>query len=207
MHRYTSRVFGNKTNLVAEQPEQDSGFSAATLSVRAQKKIASKLSTRKTTKFFLSDAVVRVFDSFYKVLRTYYPKKDSEKVVKNIIKLAVKMALLARNDLLSEADVVRLMNVQKQLHNLTLTIISFVQVRYSFERSYLIDLLKKMQSSLTPLVSLKLSDKSTRRLEHVIAHLTNIGFLDIVFKVDGPHAEVLAEFISGLEDLVENKDL
>ncbi|ETN84385.1 hypothetical protein NECAME_01608 [Necator americanus] len=159
MHRYTSRVFGNKTNLVAEQPEQDSGFSAATLSVRAQKKIASKLSTRKTTKFFLSDAVVRVFDSFYKVLRTYYPKKDSEKV------------------------------------------------RYSFERSYLIDLLKKMQSSLTPLVSLKLSDKSTRRLEHVIAHLTNIGFLDIVFKVDGPHAEVLAEFISGLEDLVENKDL
>lgn len=49
-------------------------------------------------------------------------------VVKNIIKLAVKMTLLARNDMLSEADVVRLMKVQKQLHSLTLTIISFVQV-------------------------------------------------------------------------------
>ncbi|EPB66868.1 hypothetical protein ANCCEY_14042 [Ancylostoma ceylanicum] len=128
-------------------------------------------------------------------------------VVKNIIKLAVKMTLLSRNDMLSEADVVRLMKVQKQLHSLTLTIISFVQVRYSFERSHLIDLLKNMQSSLAPLVSLKLSDKSTRRLEHVIIHLTKVEFLDDLFKVDGPHAEVLAEFVSGLENLVDSKEL
>ncbi|EYC16975.1 hypothetical protein Y032_0032g2597 [Ancylostoma ceylanicum] len=188
MHRYTSKVFGNKTNLVAEHQENEGDFSAASLSIKAQKKIASKLSTRKTTKLFLNEAVVRVFDGFYDILRTYYNKKDSEKVVKNIIKLAVKMTLLSRNDMLSEADVVRLMKVQKQLHSLTLTIISFVQVRYSFERSHLIDLLKNMQSSLAPLVSLKLSDKSTRRLEHVIIHLTKVEFLDDLFKKLGPPA-------------------
>ncbi|KAL6730581.1 hypothetical protein Aduo_001544 [Ancylostoma duodenale] len=207
MHRYTSKVFGNRTNLVAEQQENDSDFSAASLSIKAQKKIASKLSTRKTTKLFLNEAVVRVFDGFYNILRTYYNKKDSEKVVKNIIKLAVKMTLLSRNDMLSEADVVRLMKVQKQLHSLTLTIISFVQVRYSFERSHLIDLLKNMQGSLAPLVSLKLSDKSTRRLEHIIIHLTKVEFLDSLFKVDGPHAKVLAEFVNGLENLIDSKDL
>ncbi|KIH69318.1 hypothetical protein ANCDUO_00336 [Ancylostoma duodenale] len=93
------------------------------------------------------------------------------------------MTLLSRNDMLSEADVVRLMKVQKQLHSLTLTIISFVQV------------------------SLKLSDKSTRRLEHIIIHLTKVEFLDSLFKVDGPHAKVLAEFVNGLENLIDSKDL
>ncbi|RCN44583.1 hypothetical protein ANCCAN_09471 [Ancylostoma caninum] len=80
MHRYTSKVFGNKTNLVTEHQENDGDFSAASLSIKAQKKIASKLSTRKTTKLFLNEAVVRVFDGFYNILRTYYNKKDSEKV-------------------------------------------------------------------------------------------------------------------------------
>uniref|UniRef100_W6NBX9 Uncharacterized protein n=1 Tax=Haemonchus contortus TaxID=6289 RepID=W6NBX9_HAECO len=174
MQRYSSKVFGNKTNLVVEQNgEQDSGFSAASLSMRAQKKIASKLSTRKVTKLFISQSVDRVFDNLYNALRTYYSKKDSEKVLKNIIKLVVKIGLLARNDMLSETDIKQLENVQKQLHSLALTIISFVQVKYSFERTHLIELLKSMQQSLTPLVTLRLSDKSTRRLEHVITHLPN----------------------------------
>ncbi|KAK6046445.1 hypothetical protein COOONC_16050 [Cooperia oncophora] len=80
MQRYSSKVFGNKTNLVVEQNEQDgSGFSAASLSLRAQKKIASKLSTRKVTKLFISESVDRVFDNLYNALRCYFSKKDSEK--------------------------------------------------------------------------------------------------------------------------------
>ncbi|KAK5965399.1 hypothetical protein GCK32_001906 [Trichostrongylus colubriformis] len=85
--------------------------------------------------------------------------------------------------MLSEKDIQQLENVQKQLHSLALTTISFVQVKYSFERTHLIELLKSMQQSLTPLVSLKLSDKSTRRLEHIISHMTNTHFLDTLFKV------------------------
>ncbi|KAK6022943.1 hypothetical protein OSTOST_11339, partial [Ostertagia ostertagi] len=61
MQRYSSKVFGNKTNLVVEQNEQEGGFSAASLSLRAQKKIASKLSTRKVTKLFISESVDRVY--------------------------------------------------------------------------------------------------------------------------------------------------
>ncbi|PIO53609.1 hypothetical protein TELCIR_25050, partial [Teladorsagia circumcincta] len=72
-------------------------------------------------------------------------------VLKNIIKLVVKIGLLARNDMLSETDIKQLENVQKQLHSLALTIISFVQVKYSFERTHLIDLLKSMKQSLMPL--------------------------------------------------------
>ncbi|KAK6052634.1 hypothetical protein COOONC_09861 [Cooperia oncophora] len=128
-------------------------------------------------------------------------------VLKNVIKLVVKIGLLARNDMLSETDIKQLENVQKQLHSLALTIISFVQVKYSFERTHLIELLKSLKQSLMPLVSLKLSDNSTRRLEHVINHLTNTHFLDALFKVDGPHAEVLAEFVASMEDLLESEDL
>ncbi|VDL71758.1 unnamed protein product [Nippostrongylus brasiliensis] len=128
MQRYATKVLNNKTNLVVEPNEQES-FSAANLSIRAQKKIASKLSTRKITKLLLSDAVDKVLDILYDALRTHYSKKDAEKVVKNIIKLAVKIALLARNDMLTEADQRQLDGVQRQLHSLALTVISFVQVR------------------------------------------------------------------------------
>ncbi|VDP20046.1 unnamed protein product [Heligmosomoides polygyrus] len=80
MQRYSSKVFNNKTNLVTDHQEQDGGsFSAASLSMKAQKKIASKLSTRKITKLFLSDAVDRVFDTLYSALLTHYSKKDAEK--------------------------------------------------------------------------------------------------------------------------------
>lgn len=193
--------------MIVDHSEEDGGFSAASLSMKAQKKIASKLSTRKVTKLFLNDDVDKVFDNLYNILRTYYSKKDAEKIVKNIIKLAVKMALLARNDLLSELDRNQLASVQKQLHALTLTIISFVQVKYSFERSHLIELMRNIQHSLAPLVSLKLSDNSLRRLDHVILHMTNKEFLEGLFKVDGPHAEVLSRFIITLEGLLESEDL
>ncbi|VDO98724.1 unnamed protein product [Heligmosomoides polygyrus] len=154
-------------------------------------------------------------------------------VVKNIIKLAVKLGLLARNDMLDKEDLRQLNDVQKQLHSLSLTIISFVQVKYSFERTHLIELLKQLQHSLAPLVSfrtstadevlsphvlrflklpeskvsLKLSDKSTRRLEHVIVHLSSTDFLDGLFKVDGPHAGVLSQFVDSLEGLLDAEGL
>ncbi|CAJ0594952.1 unnamed protein product [Cylicocyclus nassatus] len=206
-HEYATIVFRNRTNEVPVKHEHASEFSAASLSVRAQKKIASKLSTRKTTKLFLKDSIDQCFDSFYHVLRTYYSKKDSEKVIKNIIKLSVKLAILSLNDMLSKEDLERLDDVQRQLHSLLLTVVSFVKVEYSFERTHLIELLRNMQSSLVPLVSLKLSDKSTKRLEHVISHVTKIEFLDGLFKVNGPHADVLDEFITRLESLLDSGDL
>ncbi|KAJ1367085.1 Tumor necrosis factor alpha-induced protein [Parelaphostrongylus tenuis] len=207
MQRHTTRVLSNKTNLVVDHSEEDGSFSASSLSIKAQKKIASKLSTRKVTKLFLNNDVDTIFDSLYNVLRTYFSKKDAEKIVKNIIKLAVKMALLARNDLLSTSERKQLAVVQKQLHALTLTIISFVQVKYSFEKSHLIELIKNIQQSLAPLVSLKLSDNSSRRLEHVILHVTNNEFLEGLFRVDGPHSKVLSEFISALENMLDSENL
>lgn len=209
MQRHSpSNVFCNKNNLVLDQNEKETcGFSAASFSIKAQKKIVSKLSTRKITKLFISDSVDRVFDSLYYALRIHYSKKESEKVLKNIIKLVVKLGLLARNDMLSESDIDQLHVVQKQLHSLALTIISFVQVRYSFERAHLIELLKGLQNSLAPLVSLKLSDKSARRLEHVVSHLTKIEFLDALFKVGGPHEDILHEFIGATEALLESNDI
>ncbi|KJH53526.1 hypothetical protein DICVIV_00271 [Dictyocaulus viviparus] len=198
MQRYTSRVFGNKTNFIGDRSEQDGNFSATSFTMKAQKKIASKLSTRKVTKLFLSDDIDRIFESLYSVLRTYYSKNDAEKVVKNVIKLSVKMALLARNDLLSQSDRKQLTVVQKQLHSLTLTIISFVQsgklsreylekirerkaqirlnIKYSFERSHLIEKMRNIQQSLAPLIG-------------------------------GPHAEILSKFASTLEESLESEDL
>ena len=55
-------------------------------------------------------------------------KKDAEKVVKNIIKLSVKVGMLERSDKFSAAERSDLVQIQKTLRTVAKTLISFYQV-------------------------------------------------------------------------------
>ncbi|CAI4221445.1 unnamed protein product [Auanema sp. JU1783] len=184
-----------------------SAFSAAALSVKAQKKLASKLANRTVTRLFISDATNRLLDDLSDVLKEVFPKKDAEKVVKNIIKLSVKIGILAQNNILNHDEINQLFVVQKYLHSLALAVISFQKVAYSYERSYFLQAMSNLKQSLAPLVGVNLSDKSMKRLDHVFDHLTNMTFCDGLFKVNGPYAGQLTRIISHLECLLDEKSL
>ena len=55
-------------------------------------------------------------------------KKDSEKLVKNIIKISVKVGMLERSDKFSPAEKASLVNTQRNLRTIAMTLISFYQV-------------------------------------------------------------------------------
>ncbi|KHN80371.1 Tumor necrosis factor alpha-induced protein 8 [Toxocara canis] len=201
-----SRIFAHEGKLECSGGQQEV-FKAATLVQRAQKKLLSKVVSRGAVKHFVSEAATRLFDNLYTLLKSYYNKSTAEKVVKNIIKLVVKLGVVARGEQFGAEQQIQLGAVQKQMHQLCLTVISFGKVTYSYDRSYLLSLLNNTHKKMVPLITCFLSEKSGRRLDMIFEHLSKEHLLDGLFRVDGEHSTLLAEMVDDLETLVDNKDL
>ena len=76
---------------------EGANFSSLSMGLKAQKKILSKMSSKSVAKVFIDDSSGRLLDNVYGLLKEYSQnKKDSEKVVKNIIKIIIKIGILYR---------------------------------------------------------------------------------------------------------------
>ncbi|VDK45614.1 unnamed protein product [Anisakis simplex] len=183
-------------------------FKSATIVQRAQKKVLSKVVSRGVIKHFVSDAATRIFDGLYMLLSAYYNKVTAEKVVKNIIKLVVKLGVVVRGGNFGIEEENELNSVQKQMHQLCLTLISFGKVAYSYDRNYLVSMLNETHMKINRLVVKSLlSDKSRKRLDMVFEHISKENLLDRLFRVDGEYTTLLASLVNDLETLIDSKDL
>uniref|UniRef100_A0A0M3ILQ3 Tumor necrosis factor alpha-induced protein 8-like protein n=1 Tax=Ascaris lumbricoides TaxID=6252 RepID=A0A0M3ILQ3_ASCLU len=128
-------------------------------------------------------------------------------VVKNIVKLVVKLSVVARGEHFGVEQQSQLAIVQRQVHHLCLTVLSFGKVAYSYDRSYLLAILDETHKKLLPLVTCCLSEKSRRRLDMIFEHLSKEQLLDSLFRVDGEHSALLSQVVSDLETLIDSNDL
>jgi len=162
-------------------------FDVRELSVRLQKKLAGKLASRSAAKHLVSDPVAALLDAVYRLLKDFHGKREAEKVrsadgavtrerakparaqtVKNVLKLTLKLAVLARNEQLGgEAELRQLDALRLKLRSLAMTVVSFQQLDFSYDRRFLLALLDQTQQALRPLVARLLSDKSLQRLTQV----------------------------------------
>ncbi len=55
-------------------------------------------------------------------------KKEAEKIVRNVIKISVKIGMLERSDKFSAAEKASLADTQRNLRTIAMTLISFYQV-------------------------------------------------------------------------------
>ncbi|KAI1728403.1 putative tumor necrosis factor alpha-induced protein 8-like protein isoform X2 [Ditylenchus destructor] len=93
-----------------------------------------------------------------------------------------------------------LKDVEVQFRSLSMTIISFQTIAYSYEYSFLAASLQRLESSLHSIVGELLSEKSVERLEFVFKRLTDKEFLDNVFSAKDTSS--LSDFASTLESLL-----
>ncbi|KAL3998707.1 hypothetical protein ACH3XW_16110 [Acanthocheilonema viteae] len=186
---------------------QHQHFSSATIAIRAQKKILSKIISRNNVKLFVDDTTIRLFDHLYQILKTAYNKTIAEKVVKNIIKLIVKLGVVMRNEQLTMEQQNQLAKIQRQMRQLCLTVISFGKVAFSYDYAYLNALLKETYRRLLPLIEQILSGKSKQRLDMIFEHLCKNSVLDSLFRVDGEHWKLLPNVVTDLEVLIDTKEL
>ncbi|OZC12400.1 hypothetical protein X798_00031 [Onchocerca flexuosa] len=186
---------------------QNQQFSSATIAVRAQKKILSKIISRNNVKLFMDDVTLRLLDYLHQILKAIYNKMIAEKVVKNIIKLVIKLGVVLRNEKFTTEQLNQLAKIQRQMRQLCLTVISFGKVAFSYDYTYLNALLKETYHCLVSLVEQILSSKSKQRLDMIFEHLCKDSVLNSLFRADGEHRKLLPKVIMDLESLIDREEL
>lgn len=152
---------------------------------KCQKKIITSMANRKNVRPFLSDNANAVLDALYHLLRDVLgSKKVAEKCVKNLIKVAIKISFLVRDssDKLTEEDKRVAVDLRMRLKRITLTLISFSRVEFSYDQRYLISHLEEARSLTTRLMQPHTTAKTIGRVNNIFDTLTNGSFLDALFR-------------------------
>lgn len=74
-------------------------FNTKNLALQAQKKLMSKMATKSMASLFIDDTSSEVLDELYRVTKEYTRnRKESQKIIKNLVKMVVKLGVLYRNN-------------------------------------------------------------------------------------------------------------
>lgn len=185
----------------------DNGFKAKDIGLRAQKKILSRMSTKSVAKVFIDENSASLLDNVYRLTKQHFGnKKDAEKLVKNIIKIVIKIAILNKNNCFSDEESKKTNIFYQKFLKLQMSIISFFEVDFSFDLPYLQKLIKEIHLLLKDIVKNHLTEKSITRIDEIFESFNDPKFLIDMFRKDGPHKEVMEKICEDLNKLLEQND-
>ncbi|XP_048484536.1 tumor necrosis factor, alpha-induced protein 8-like protein 2 A isoform X2 [Plutella xylostella] len=160
---------------------------ARDISLRAQKKFLSRVGGAASARaLVLDDQAAKLLDQFLCVLRSRVERREAERLVKHVIKAAVKLGVLRRHQQLSAPDERALAAFRSKFHTVLMAVVSFCEVEFSYDRGFLQDALRDSHQSLKSVVERHLSDKSVSRLAGIFSLVSRPELLDSLFagKVD-----------------------
>lgn len=180
-------------------------FSSKDMALKAQKKILSSMATRSSVQMFIDDTTSEILDELYHVSKEYSGNKaEAQKVIKNLIKIAVKIGLLFRNNRFSTEELGVAQDFKKKLHQGAMTAISFYEVDFTFDKAVMSEILSNCRDLLLKLVNTHLTPKSHGRINHVFNHYSDPQLLTQLYEPDGPFRPNLTNICKGLNKLVED---
>ncbi len=179
-------------------------FKALDIGYEVQKSFANKFfSNKNVAKGLIDNTSAALLDELYKLIKIYvstylqikfskpygvimikFPsfrplqqtssKKDAEKIVKNIIKISVKIGMLERSDKFSAQEKASLVRTQRNLRTIAMTLISFYQVDHTYDRSFLTRHVAELKDDLKELVRPHLTEKSLARIDFVLDFFSQV---------------------------------
>nr|XP_015860203.2 tumor necrosis factor alpha-induced protein 8-like protein 3 [Peromyscus maniculatus bairdii] len=183
-------------------------FSSKSLALQAQKKILSKIASKTVANMLIDDTSSEIFDELYKVTEEHtHNKKEAHKIMKDAIKVAIKIGILYRNKQFSQEEVVIVEKLRKKLNQTAMTMVSFYEVDYTFDTNVLSKLLHECQDLVHELVQRHLTPRSHGRINHVFNHFADVQFLSTLY---GPHGNCrpnLKRICEGINKLLDEKIL
>ncbi|KAE8289268.1 Tumor necrosis factor, alpha-induced protein 8-like protein 2 B [Larimichthys crocea] len=180
-------------------------FSSKDMAMKAQKKILSSMATKSSVQMFIDDTSSEILDELYRVSKEYLGNKsEAQKVIKNLIKIAVKIGVLFRNNRFSTEELGVATDFKKKLHQGAMTAISFYEVDFTFDKAVMEELLTSCRDLLLQLVHNHLTPKSHGRINHVFNHYSNPELLTKLYDPSGPFRPHLTKICKGLDKLVED---
>ncbi|KAG7156544.1 Tumor necrosis factor alpha-induced protein 8-like [Homarus americanus] len=148
---------------------------------------------------FIDDTLASIAGRLYQVLpRPTGNKKEAEKIVKNIIKIVVKINILYRNDQFSPEDLKVANQLRNKFTTIVKTVISFFEVDFTFDKVFLTKIINDCRSLLKQLVGNHLTDKSLGRIDHVLDFFAEPAFLEEMFRPDTPHRPTLQTIVDDM---------
>ncbi|KAK1795188.1 hypothetical protein P4O66_010365 [Electrophorus voltai] len=183
-------------------------FNSKDMAMKAQKKILSNMANKSVVQMFIDDTSSEILDELYRVSKEYTGNRnEAQKVIKDLIKVVVKIAVLFRHNCFSEEELRVAQNFKKKLHQGAMTAISFHEVDFTFDKAVISDILTACRDMLLKLVSTHLTTKSHGRINHVFSHYSDPEFLTQLYNPNGPFKSNLHKICSGLNKLLEEGKL
>ncbi|KAL8184804.1 UNVERIFIED_CONTAM: Tumor necrosis factor alpha-induced protein 8-like protein 2 [Gekko kuhli] len=183
-------------------------FSSRSLAIQAEKKILSKLATKSMANRFIDDTSSEILDEMYRVSKEYTQNRaESQKVIKNLIKMTVKISVLYRNNCFSDEELCLAEEFKNKLHQGAMTAISFHEVDFTFEKAVLARLLQECRDLLLRLVEKHLKAKSLGRIRHVFDHFADTELLTQLYSPGEPYQPRLKRICEGLNKLIDEGKL
>lgn len=183
-------------------------FSSKSLAVQAQKKLLGKMATRSVAGFLIDDAASDVLDELYRARKAFsHDRKASQKAVKDLVKVAVKLAVLARNGQFSTDELATAERFKRKLNQATLTAVSFHEVEFTFDRDVLARTLDDCREMLHRLIGHHLTEKSHARVDNVFRSFGDGEFLAALYGTEPAFQQHLAKICQGLNKLMEDGNI
>jgi len=188
-----------------------SEFKSRIVAFEVQKNFANKFFSNKTVaKSLIDETSGNLLDNLYLLLFVFTKsKKESEKTTRNIIKIAIKLGMLLRGEKFSPDERLSMIQIQKNLRTVAMTLISFYQVDHTYDRNFVIKYLTELQTLLNDLTRNHLTDKSVGRVEQIFGVVKTPDFLDSVYvpKKNIEMREIMGKVVSDLNSCLEAKIL
>ncbi|XP_032590657.1 tumor necrosis factor alpha-induced protein 8-like protein isoform X2 [Drosophila grimshawi] len=186
----------------------DNVFKSHDFGLRAQKKILSRMATKNIAKTFIDGTTASLLDNLYKlcILHTN-SKPQAEKLLKNIIKIVIKIAVLHRNNQFTEEELKHAELFKRKFQNTQLSIISFYELDFSFDLAYLQKSISESHEALKQIVQPHLTNKSIGRIDDVFNFFGDASLLETAFKPDSPYREVMGKIVADINSAMETGDL
>ncbi|XP_028661092.1 tumor necrosis factor alpha-induced protein 8 isoform X2 [Erpetoichthys calabaricus] len=183
-------------------------FNSKNLAVQAQKKILGKMASKSIATILIDDTSSDVLDELYKITREYTQnKKEAEKIIKNLIKIVIKLAVLYRNNQFNSEEIALMETFKKKVHTLAMTVISFYQVEFTFDRNVLSKLLQDCKELLHQVINRHLTPKSHGRVNKVFDHFSDCEFLAALYNPFGPYKAHLQKICVGVNKMLDDGNI
>ncbi|KAK1339055.1 hypothetical protein QTO34_019728 [Cnephaeus nilssonii] len=183
-------------------------FSSKSFALQAQKKILSKIASKTVANMLIDDTSSEIFDELYKVTKEHtHNKKEAHKIMKDLIKVAIKIGILYRNNQFNQEEVAIVEKFRKKLNQTAMTIVSFYEVEYTFDKIVLSKLLHECKDLVHELVQRHLTPRTHGRINHVFNHFADVEFLSTLYSLDGNCRPSLKRMCEGINKLLDEKVL
>ncbi|XP_026119965.1 tumor necrosis factor alpha-induced protein 8-like protein 1 isoform X1 [Carassius auratus] len=201
-----SPVMENAT-LYLQEDIMDS-FSTKSLALQAQKKLMSKMATKTMANLFIDDTSSEVLDELYRVTKEYTRnRKEAQKIIKNLIKMVVKLGVLYRNGQFNNEELALVERFQKKVHTLAMTAVSFYQIDFTFDRRVMSNLLNDCRELLHQAINRHLTAKSHNRINHVFNHFSDCEFLATLYGSSAVYRGHLQKICEGVNKMLDDGNL